>query len=618
MSAMLRAAGAIAALAVWWAAWRVDEEVPPGGEPRPLRPRVSKRVLVIGAGPSGLAALKEMLQHGHDAMAVEKTSEIGGVFGLNSSMLYEGLHLTSSNFFTAFSDFPPVDDAIRYWTAREYGEYLVRYAEHFGLLSKIRLNTQVNHARLRSDEKWEVVVQGIDGQTEQLVFDAMVVATGTNQEPKLPKFPGFTGQVVHSAHYNNSVPFAGKRVLAVGTGESGSDVAASLTENAESVTVWARRPPLIAPRFLGTGERESSLFERTDLKPMQFLEAASSGRARSSLSHVSNALLMWGLLWPLQAKSGDQRRIQFDWYNIHKDQHPDLYWQAEFVAAPTKNFRLAELAHAGEAEVIVAQTAKFNGTTVTFKDVLFANKSRTEAHEKGFEIDAIVCSCGYQSTLKWLDVEVEMNPRTWFKHAFPPELGDKLFMVGFARPHQGSLPAASELVARYGAMVFSGERELPQGYERIAFKEGLQEDELFKVDPKLKSLVDFSAFTDIMSKMIGCEAKRPSIFHFQRWLQYHLYARYPAWFRAEGPHAKPEVIDGVLKKFPYNLNDLFPFHAMYIALAFVQTPINVMWCTINRLLGRSVDNTAPGWQFGQPMKASLHQHSAGRSMFSWA
>jgi len=211
-----------------------------------------------------------------------------------------------------------------------------------------------------------------------------------------------------------------------------------------------------------------------------------------------------------------------------------------------------------------------------------------------------------------------MNPRTWLKHVFPPGIGDKLFMVGFARPHQGSLPAASELVARYGAMVFSGDRELPQGYERIAFKEGLQEDELFKVDPKLKSLVDFSAFTETMTKMIGCEAKRPSIFDFQRWLQYHLYARYPAWFRAEGPHAKPEAIDGVLKKFPYDLKDLFPFHAMCLTLAFVQTPINTIWCTLNRLMGHSVDNTAPGWQFGQPMKAVLHHHSADRSVLSWA
>jgi len=606
-------------LAAWWTADWVAEEVPPGGEPRPAQQRVSKRVLVVGAGPSGLAALKEMLQHGHDAMAVEGASEIGGVFGLNSAKLYEGLHLTSSNFFTAFSDFPPLDDAIRYWTAREYGEYLVRYAKHFGLLSRIRLDTQVIRARLSSDEKWEVVVQGSDGQTEQLVFEGLVVATGTNQEPHTPEFPGFSGQVVHSAHYNNSLPFAGKRVLAVGTGESGSDVAGSLTQHAKSVTVWARRPPLIAPRFLGTGERESSLLGRTDMRPMQLLEAASSSRARSSLSHFSNALLMWRLLWPKEAKAGDQRRIQFDWYNIHKDQHPELYWQAEFVAAPTKNYRLAEMAHAGEAEVVVAKTAKFNSSTVTFTDVLFANKSRTEMHERSFKIDAIVCSCGYKMNIKWLEVDVEMNPRTWFKHAFPPKHGDKLFMAGFARPHQGSLPAASELVARYGAMVFSGERELPQGYESIAFKEGLQEDELFKVDPKLKSLVDFSAFTETMTEMIGCKAKTPSIFNFQRWLQYNLYARFPAWFRAEGPHAKPEVIDGVLEKFPYDLKDLFPFHAMYLGLAFVQTPINVMWRTLNHLMGRSMDNTAPGWQFGQPMKGVLHRHTlGGRSMFSRA
>lgn len=577
---------------------------------------MSKRVLIIGAGPSGLVALKEMLQHGHDAVAVEKASEIGGVFGLKSAMLYEGLHLTTSNFFTAFSDFPPLDDAIRYWTAREYGEYLVRYAEHYGLLSKIRLNTRVVRARLSSDAKWDVVVQGSDGQMEQLVFDAMVVATGTNQEPLVPEFPGFSGQVVHSADYYNGLPFAGKRVLAVGTGESGTDVASSLAQHAESVTVWARRPPLIAPRFLGTSEKEKELLGRTDMKPTQFLETASSGRARSGISHVMNAVLMWRLLWPREASFGDQRLVQFDWYSMHKDQNSDLYYQAEFVAAPTKNYRLAELVHTGEASVVVAKTAKFNGTTLTFTDAEFANKGRTQAHARSFEVDAIVCSCGYKMNLEWLEVEVDANPRTWFKHAFPSGHGDKLVMVGFARPHQGNLPAASELVARYGAMVFSGERELPQGYESIALKEGHQEDEHFKVDPKLKSLVDFAAFTEVMTTMIGCKPRAPSVFSFQRWLQYHLYARFPAWFRVEGPHSKPEAIDGVLDKFPYDLKELFPFHALYLGMAFVQTHISVAGYTMNRLMGRSKDGISAWWRFGQPMSTCLHGNVLSwRSLF---
>jgi len=575
-------------------------------EPSAASPRKSKRVLVIGAGPSGLAALKEMLHHGHDAFAIEKASAIGGVFSLESAVTYDGLYLTTSNFFTAYSDFPPRDDAVRYWRAREYSEYLVRYAQHFGLMSKIRLNTEIKHAKLNEEEKWQVTLQGGDGSSEVFV-DAIIMASGTNQDPVLPEFPGFTGEVIHSHQYNNSLPFANKRVLAIGTGESGSDVANLVAQVAKSVTVWARRTPMVAPRFLNVGDAlESDLLNRTDLKPMNFLETGTSSFAALGMSHVSNALLKWRVLWAIKGKMPDHRRVETDWMNMIVEEHPELYWQAEHIAAPTKNFRLAELAFSGAANIVVAPSARFNGTTVALSGITYANGSRTEAHDQTIEIDTIIASCGFKMNMRWLEADIQPNPRTWFKHSFPPKYGDKFFAVGFARPEQGSLVPMSELVARYGAMVLSGERQLPEDYGTRAIEEGRAEDEHFALNPWLKSLVEIGGFSEAVSDLIGCRPRVPSILNFQHWLQFHLHARYPAWLRTRGPDARPEVMREIAEKLPFELQGNAMRSAFYLTLYFAQKPINIVYYLAKQVMGSSEGVPAPGHLFGEPIVNTLH------------
>jgi len=100
-----------------------------------------KKVLIIGAGPSGLVTLKEMLGAGHDAFILEQSSSFGGVFSLDNDKTYESLYLTSSNFFMAFSDFPPLESQIKYSSKKEYGKYLEAYVKHFINLI-VKLNTQ--------------------------------------------------------------------------------------------------------------------------------------------------------------------------------------------------------------------------------------------------------------------------------------------------------------------------------------------------------------------------------------------------------------------------------------------------------------------------------------------
>lgn len=80
-----------------------------------------KRVVIIGAGPCGLVALKEMRESGHNAILFERSSTLGGIFA--SAATYPGLHLTISNWLMAFSDFPD-SERLCYPSAKEYLRYL--------------------------------------------------------------------------------------------------------------------------------------------------------------------------------------------------------------------------------------------------------------------------------------------------------------------------------------------------------------------------------------------------------------------------------------------------------------------------------------------------------------
>ena len=202
---------------------------------------MTQRVLIVGTGPSGLAALKEMREAGFDAIAVDSRPSFGGVFALDSGVTYEDLHLTISNLFMAFSDFPPADvhKGVKYWSQAEYYDYLASYVEHFQLARHMQLETTVHSARFIDEcSHWEVSLshhsdeQATEPATQ--IFDKMIVATGANHNPKLPKeFNDFTGDVIHSANYHSPEQVIGKKVLVVGMGEGAADVASSATTTAE-------------------------------------------------------------------------------------------------------------------------------------------------------------------------------------------------------------------------------------------------------------------------------------------------------------------------------------------------------------------------------------------------
>lgn len=213
-----------------------------------------KRVAVVGAGPSGIAALKALLAEGHEAVAFEQAERIGGNWVYRPqpghSSVYEGTHIISSKRWSSYEDFPMPEDYPDYPSHAQVLAYFDAYVAHFGLAPHVRLCTRVERAVRLEDGGWRLDLGGEAGDSSER-FDALLVANGHHWDPFLPDVPGrFDGEVLHSHAFKRAEPFRDRRVLVVGAGNSACDVAVECSRVASCVGLSVRRGQHIVPKFL--------------------------------------------------------------------------------------------------------------------------------------------------------------------------------------------------------------------------------------------------------------------------------------------------------------------------------------------------------------------------------
>lgn len=146
--------------------------------------------------------------------------------------------INTSKEMTAYSDFPPEKHVANYMHNSEMFNYLKRYALHFDLLKHIKFKHKVlNVERCKNfDEtgKWSVKYSDGDGNLLFQTFDAIFACTGHHTTPHIPKpFPSqelFKGRIMHSWSYNNCIEFANQKVVVLGIGNSGGDIAVELSK----------------------------------------------------------------------------------------------------------------------------------------------------------------------------------------------------------------------------------------------------------------------------------------------------------------------------------------------------------------------------------------------------
>ncbi len=207
-----------------------------------FRGDTSSPAVIIGAGQSGLAAARALLDHN----LVPVILEAGGRAAGSWPYYYDSLRAFSPAGFSSLRGMPFPGDPDRYPARDEIASYLEGYAAALGI--EIRTGTRV--ATVRQDER-EFVVVTADGR--QLRAGGIVAASGSFASPYRPAFPGqqsFTGALVHVADYRNPGPYAGKRVIVVGAGDSAAQVANELAPVAK-VTLAARHPLRFIPQRIG-------------------------------------------------------------------------------------------------------------------------------------------------------------------------------------------------------------------------------------------------------------------------------------------------------------------------------------------------------------------------------
>ncbi|XP_061041758.1 flavin-containing monooxygenase 5-like [Eubalaena glacialis] len=214
-----------------------------------------KQIAVIGAGISGLGAFKCCLEENLEPTCFERNDDIGGLwkFRKNTSekmpSIYKSVTINTSKEMMCFSGFPIPDHFPDYMHNSKFMDYFRMYVKHFGLMKYIRFKTKVQSVRKHPDfsfsRQWDVVVEA-NGKQETLVFDGILVCSGHHTDPYLPlqSFPGiekFEGCYFHSREYKSPEDFSGKRIIVVGIGNSGVDIAVELSHVAKQVFLSTRR-----------------------------------------------------------------------------------------------------------------------------------------------------------------------------------------------------------------------------------------------------------------------------------------------------------------------------------------------------------------------------------------
>ncbi len=197
--------------------------------------------VIIGAGPAGLAAGACLKARGLDIAILEKSDSVGPVWRRH----YDRLHLHTDRGHSFLPDLPMPSSYGRYPSRAQVVEYLECYAAKFDL--RPVLNCEVSEVRRRG-ANWRA-----EAGDKTVEAPVVVVATGLAGFPYAPTWPGmetFGGPILHSSRYRNPKPFADKRVLVVGFGNSGGEIALDLAEAGVDVTLSVRGPVRILPREL--------------------------------------------------------------------------------------------------------------------------------------------------------------------------------------------------------------------------------------------------------------------------------------------------------------------------------------------------------------------------------
>ena len=219
----------------------------PGLTELPAAARAAFKVIIIGAGMSGILAAIRLQEAGIPWQIVEKNSDVGGTWLENT---YPGCRVDSPNHTYSYS-FEPNDWPQHFSDQQTLLNYFRRVADTYGIRQGIRFNTEVDQAVFdEASGSWRLTVKTSGGGEETLEANAVISAVGQLNRPRWPDIPGqerFQGDAFHSAQWDHGCDLTGKRVIVIGTGASAFQFVPVIAEQAADVAVFQRTPPWMSP-----------------------------------------------------------------------------------------------------------------------------------------------------------------------------------------------------------------------------------------------------------------------------------------------------------------------------------------------------------------------------------
>ena len=221
-----------------------NSKVPHFDQPRVREKARKLKVLVIGAGMSGLLAGVRLSQAGIAFEIVDKNPEVGGTWFENT---YPGCRVDNSNHMYSYS-FEPNHAWPQFFSPQpELLKYFKGIADKYGLRKHIRFETLVETCAWdEAKAVWRVTLKAKDGGREVVEANAVISAVGQLNRPRYPDIEGrdsFAGETFHSAEWRHDVDLTGKRVAVIGTGASAFQFVPEIAPKVAQLTVFMRNPP---------------------------------------------------------------------------------------------------------------------------------------------------------------------------------------------------------------------------------------------------------------------------------------------------------------------------------------------------------------------------------------
>lgn len=420
------------------------------------RSATTPKICIIGAGPCGITAAKNLLEQGLTNFTIfEKHDQLGGnwVFDERNShsSVYETTHIISSRHLSQFEDFVMPPEYPDYPSHTLILKYFNQYADHFGVRKFIQFNTCVESASQGPDGRWQVVYRDASG-IQETSFDYLLVANGHHWDPLMPDYPGtFDGDILHSHQYKKADAFKNKRVLVVGGGNSACDVAVEISRISEKTCISIRRGQHIFPKFI-LGKATDIAFSKINWMP-----------------NWCKQLLTGGVIRLLQGRYAK--------YRLKKPVGRPL------AVHPTINSELLYFIRHGKIHP-QSGIERFDGNSVYFSD----------GHKEDF--DTVIFATGYKISFPFFSKDLidfsTLTTSPLYRKMMHPEF-ENLYFIGLFQP-QGCIWPLADYQAKIAASIIAGTLKRPANIQQKIDKEIKQSRKRFKESTRHALEVDYATF----------------------------------------------------------------------------------------------------------------------------